>query len=249
MCGRDVTERLISDRVFRGHFWGRVNPKENQPEYSLMDWSWSWRSNTLATWSKEPTHWKRPWCWERLKAEGEGGDRGWDGWMASSTQQTWVWASSRRWWRTEKPGMLQSTDARRARHNWATEQQQHGTETDTKRKQEEELSGWRWLSCGFYKACLALWPMAADFSSFAELSIYWSPFSMPGDAGPSGCSCEQERHGFHPKEVYNKVQFLKIKFSWPSISTFAIYLLHHKIRILDCGLGWLWWGELYDHKH
>ena len=43
----------------------------------------------------------------------------------------------------------------------------------------------------------------------------------------------------NPKEVYNKVQFLKIKFSWPSISTFAIYLLHHKIRILDCGLGWL----------
>ena len=53
----------------------------------------------------------------------------------------------------------------------------------------------------------------------------------------SGCSCEQERHGFHPQEVYNKVQFLKIKFSWPSISTFAVYLLHHKIHILDCGLG------------
>ena len=39
-----------------------------------------------------------PWCWERLKAGGEGDDRGWDGWMASLTQWTWVWASSGSWW-------------------------------------------------------------------------------------------------------------------------------------------------------
>ena len=50
------------------------------------DWCWSWNSNTLATWCEELTHWKRPWCWERLKARGEGDDRGWDGWMASLTQ-------------------------------------------------------------------------------------------------------------------------------------------------------------------
>ena len=47
--------------------------------------------NTLATWWEEPTHWKRPWYWERLRAGGEGDDRGWDGWMASPTQWTWVW--------------------------------------------------------------------------------------------------------------------------------------------------------------
>ena len=47
----------------------------------------------LATWCEELTHWKRPWCWERLKAEGEGDNRGWDGWMASPTWWTWVWAS------------------------------------------------------------------------------------------------------------------------------------------------------------
>ena len=51
---------------------------------------------------------KRPWCWEGLKTGGEGDDRGWDGWMASSTQCTWVWASSRSWWWTGKPGVLQS---------------------------------------------------------------------------------------------------------------------------------------------
>ena len=67
---------------------------------------WSWSSNTLATWFEKPTHWKRPWCWERLTAGGEVGNRGWDCWMASQTQWTWVWATSGRWWRTGEPGML-----------------------------------------------------------------------------------------------------------------------------------------------
>ena len=59
------------------------------------DWYWSWSSNTLATWCKQLTHWKRPWCWERWRAGGKGDDRG-DGWMASLTQWTWVWVNSRR---------------------------------------------------------------------------------------------------------------------------------------------------------
>ena len=54
----------------------------------------------LTTWCEELTHWKRPWCWERLKVGGEGDDRGWDGWMASLTQWTQVWVSSSSWWRT-----------------------------------------------------------------------------------------------------------------------------------------------------
>ena len=57
----------------------------------------------------------------KLKAEGEGDDRGWDGWMASPTQWTWVWASSRSWWWTGKPGMLQSMGSQRVGHDWATE--------------------------------------------------------------------------------------------------------------------------------
>ena len=72
------------------------------------DWCWSWNSNTLATWCTELTHWKRSWYWERLKAGGEGDDRGWDGWMASATRWIWVWASSRNWGWTGKPGVLQS---------------------------------------------------------------------------------------------------------------------------------------------
>ena len=70
--------------------------KETSPEYSLEDCCWSWSSSSLATCCKEPTHWKRPWCWERLKAKGEGGGRGWDGYVASLTQWTWIWANSGR---------------------------------------------------------------------------------------------------------------------------------------------------------
>ena len=49
--------------------------KEINPEYSLEDSCWSWSSNALAIWCEEPTHWKRPWYWERLRAGGEGGNR------------------------------------------------------------------------------------------------------------------------------------------------------------------------------
>ena len=83
---------------------------------SNQDWCWGWSFNTLATWCEELTYWKRTWCWERLKARGEGDDRGWDGWMASLTQWTWVWASSRRWWRTRKSGALQSLGSQGVGH-------------------------------------------------------------------------------------------------------------------------------------
>ena len=63
---------------------------------------------SLATWCEELTHLKGPWSWERLRVGGEGDDQRWDGWMASPTQWTWVWANSGRWWRTGKPGVLQS---------------------------------------------------------------------------------------------------------------------------------------------
>ena len=75
----------------------------------------------LATWCEELTHWKRPWCWERSKTGREGDDRGWDGWMLSPTQWIWVWASSKSWWWTGKPGILQSMGSQRVGQDWATE--------------------------------------------------------------------------------------------------------------------------------
>ena len=85
-----------------------VNPKGSQP------WIFIGRTDAEAEapilWPLDAKNWlwKRPWQWERLKAGGEGGDRGWDGWMASLTQWTCVWANSGRPWRTGKPGVLQS---------------------------------------------------------------------------------------------------------------------------------------------
>ena len=94
--------------------------KEISPECSLEGLMLKLKSNTLATWCEELTHLKRPWCWERLKVGGEGDDRGWDGWISSLIQWTWVWVNSGAWWWTGKPGMLQSMGLQRARHNWAT---------------------------------------------------------------------------------------------------------------------------------
>ena len=95
--------------------------KEISPRVHWKDWCWSWNSNTVATWCEELTHLKRPWCWERLKAGGEGDDRGWDGWMASLTQWTWVWVDSRSWWWTGRSDLLQSMRSQRVRHDWVTE--------------------------------------------------------------------------------------------------------------------------------
>ena len=72
------------------------------------DWCWSWSSNTLATWCKKLTLWKRPWCRERLNLGRERDDRVWYGWITSLRQWTWVWAGPGCWSCKEKPGVLQS---------------------------------------------------------------------------------------------------------------------------------------------
>ena len=93
--------------------------KEVNPEYSLERLMLKlqyfghlmWRDGSL----------KRPWCWERWKAE-EGDDRGRDVWMTSPDQWTWFWSRSASWWWTGNPGVLQSTGSQRVRHDWANEQ-------------------------------------------------------------------------------------------------------------------------------
>ena len=123
----DVFELWCWSRLLRVPWTARRSNqsilKEISPEYSL-----SWNSNTLVTWCKELTSWKRPWCWERLKTGGKWDDRGWDGWMASPTRWTWVWASSGSWWWTRKPGVLQSMGLQRVRHDWKTELKRSSTE-------------------------------------------------------------------------------------------------------------------------
>ena len=96
--------------------------KEISPEYSLEGLMLKLKLQYFSyLMRRTETHLKRPWCWERRKAEGEGDDRGWDGWMASLTQWTWVWVNSGSCWWTGRPGMLQFMGSQRVGHDWATE--------------------------------------------------------------------------------------------------------------------------------
>ena len=72
----------------------------------------------------------------KIECRRKGDNRGWDGWMASLTQWTQVWANCGRQWRTGKPGVLQSLGSQRVRHNWVTEQQQITEEHRSKNPQQ-----------------------------------------------------------------------------------------------------------------
>ena len=94
--------------------------KEISPEYSLEGLMLKLKLQYFGHLTQR-ADWKRLWCWERLKAGGEGDDRRWAGWMASPTRCTWVWGSSgSRWW-IRRPGVLQSMGTQRVGHDWVTE--------------------------------------------------------------------------------------------------------------------------------
>ena len=124
------TKELILSNCGAGEdSWESLGQQGDQNQSILkkihwQDWCWSWSSNTLETWWEEPTAWKSPWCWGKLRAGGEEGERAWNGWMASLTQRTWVWANSVGYWRTGKPHVLQSMGSQRVGHNLVTENQQ-----------------------------------------------------------------------------------------------------------------------------
>ena len=99
-----------------------VHPKGNQSR--IFTGRTDAEAETLILWLPDVKNWltwKKSWYWERLKAGGEGDDRGWDGWMASLTQWTWVWVNSGSWWWTERPSMLQSMGSQQVGYDWATE--------------------------------------------------------------------------------------------------------------------------------
>ena len=100
-----------------GDSWESLDCKDIQPVHTKGNQSWIFigrtdaEAETSTLWPHDAKNWlpeKRPWCWERLKAVGEGDGKGWDGWMESSTRWTWVCTSSGSWWWIGKPGVLQS---------------------------------------------------------------------------------------------------------------------------------------------
>ena len=91
------------------------------PEYSFEGLMLKLKLQYFGHLMRRMTHLKRPWCWERLKMGGEREDRGWDGWMASPTQSTWVWVNFRSWWWTGRPGELQSMGSQRVGLDSVTE--------------------------------------------------------------------------------------------------------------------------------
>ena len=144
--------------------WGR----------STLDIHWKdlcWSSSILVIWCEQTTHWKSPWCWERLTAEGEEGIGEWDGWTASLMQWPWTWAKSRRRWGTGRPGVLQSMGSQRVGHEWATEQQ-HG---------KNPFSFLRNCQTAFHSGCTSLYfyqrwmrvPLGPHPYHHLVLSVVW----------------------------------------------------------------------------
>ena len=104
--------REIEPVNLRGNHWILIGRTDAEAEASVF-WSLDENSRLIGS----------PWCWEWLRAEGEEGIRGLDGWTASPMQWTRTWAYSRRWWGPGRPDMLQSMGSQRIGHDWATEQQ------------------------------------------------------------------------------------------------------------------------------
>ena len=98
-----------------------VHPKGISPEYSLEGLMLKLKLQYFGYLMRTADSLKRPWCWEWLRARGEGDDKGWDGWMASLTQWTWVWINSGSWWWTGRPGMLHFMGSQKVGLDWVTE--------------------------------------------------------------------------------------------------------------------------------
>ena len=125
----DAFELLCWRRLFRDIWTARRSSqsllKETNSEYSLEGLMLKLKLQYFDELMPRVDFLEKTWCWGRLRSGGQGNDRGQNGEIASLPQWEWVWANSRRSWRTGKPGMLQCMGSQRVRHNLATEQQQH----------------------------------------------------------------------------------------------------------------------------
>ena len=194
-------------RIFRKEMtWSYLDFKRNiLPDVSGIDCSRARESaegwvrgaelwGSMATWCEELTHQKRPWCWETLRVGGEKSDRGWDGWMASSTQWAGVWANSGRWWRTGNPGVLPSMGLQRVRHYWVTQQQQ----------QIPELTA-AWSGEAAVDLRRSNWVWKCIFQERGSRFQWWFWYKFYRSGFPATCTD-------HPK--YSYLHLAILPFSW-----------------------------------
>ena len=133
----------------------------------------------------------------KIEGRGEGDDRGQDCWMASLTRWTWVWASSRRWWwRTGKPGVLQSTGSQSVRCDWVTEQQQAQCNSNSPVRSSRVYKAYcMHVLSHFSHVWLFATPWTVDQRSSLSMGFsrqeYWSglPFPLPGVLPNPGIEC------------------------------------------------------------
>ena len=124
-CWRiDAFELWYWRRLLRVPWTARSNQsilKEISPEYSLEGLMLRLKLQYSGHLMRRTSSLEKTLMLGKMEGRREGDNRGWDGWMASPTQWTWVWVSSGRWWWTERPGVLQSMGLQTVRHNWVTE--------------------------------------------------------------------------------------------------------------------------------
>ena len=188
-------------------------------------WCWSWNSNTLVTWCEELTHWKRPWCRERLKV-GEGDDRGWDDWMASPTPWTWVWINSRSRWGTGRPGVR-----RAAVHGVAKSGIQLSDWTEL-RSEQKHLTFYQYVkglyllisNSAFSSILLLLFSCSVMSDSLQPHRLQYSRSSCPSQSpGAYSNSCPLSRW-CHPTMLPSVVPFSSCPQSFPASRFFLSQL-------------------------
>ena len=206
--------------------------KEIQPVHAKGNQSWIFIGRTdveaetpMATWCAALTHLKRPWCWARLKVGGEGDNWGWDGWMVSLTQWTWVWVNSRSWWWTGNPACCSPWDHK-------------GSDTTEWLNWTEDLTGaWKiWVPLS-----LCLWPsQSTGFNGSSQClgslsfphSLALSNLIFRGSSFPSQSPAVHTYPWTADGFIMNKsiLKNLDHDQSWPVTSGFACLL---RVTVMD----------------
>ena len=172
--------------------------------------------------------------WVVLNAGGEGDDRGWDGWMASPTRWTWVWASSESWWWTGKPRVLRSMGSQRVEHDWPTELNWKFHRIYVPRLLYPSLCQWTFR---LHPCLLLLWTaqcyvtawMGGDFGEeWIPLCVWLSPFSIHLKLSQpclliSYTPVQNKKKFFNPFTVTLRIQ--------PKLSTMAYKTLQQLVSV------------------